>query len=102
MANEFDKEDMIDSEDAFVTLELEDGSEIDCDIVMIFSVEEQDYIALVQREEEEKEEAEVLFYRYSEDEEGTPSLDNIETDEEFETVADVFDQLLDEEDFEEM
>ena len=40
--------------------------------------------------------------RVFEDEEGNPSLENIESDEEYEAVADRFDELLDEADFEEM
>ena len=37
---------------------------------------------------------EVIIYRYAEDEEGAPILDNIESDEEFEAVSKVFDQML--------
>ena len=44
----------------------------------------------------------VFIYRYSEDSEGNPSLDNIEDDEEYEAVSDRFDELLDEAAFEEM
>lgn len=51
---------------------------------------------------EENEEGEVFIYRYSEDSEGNPSLDNIEDDEEYEAVSDRFDELLDEAAFEEM
>lgn len=34
--------------------------------------------------------AEVFIYRYSEDAEGNPSLENIEDDEEYEVVSDRF------------
>ena len=51
---------------------------------------------------EENEEGEVFIYRYSEDSEGNPSLDNIEDDEEYEAVADRFDELLDEAVYEDM
>ena len=51
---------------------------------------------------EENEAGEVFIYRYSEDSEGNPSLDNIEDDEEYEAVSDRFDELLDEAAFEEM
>ena len=54
------------------------------------------------RNGEENEEGEVFIYRYSEDSEGNPSLDNIEDDEEYEAVSDRFDELLDEAAFEEM
>ena len=38
----------------------------------------------------------VFIYRYQEDEDGNPSLENIEDEEEFEAVSDCFDELLDE------
>lgn len=47
-------------------------------------------------------EGKVYIYRYFEDEDGNPSLDNITDDEEYEIVADRFDELLDEEEFEAM
>ena len=44
----------------------------------------------------------VYIYRYSEDEDGNPSLDNIDSDEEYEVVSDRFDELLDEAEFDAM
>ena len=41
------------------------------------------------------------MYRYDEAD-GTPSLGNIENDEEYEAVADAFDELLDAAEFDEM
>ena len=43
-----------------------------------------------------------LIFRYFEDEEGLPSIENIDDDEEYEAAADRFDELLDEELFDEM
>ena len=93
-----------DDEDIVVTLDLDDGSQVECEILTIFTVGERDYIALLPLDEngEENEEGEVFIYRYSEDSEGNPSLDNIEDDEEYEAVSDRFDELLDEAAFEEM
>ena len=93
-----------DDEDIVVTLDLDDGSQVECEILTIFTVGERDYIALPPLDEngEENEEGEVFIYRYSEDSEGNPSLDNIEDDEEYEAVSDRFDELLDEAAFEEM
>lgn len=84
--------------DIQVTLSLDDGSEVECDILTIFSIDEQDYIVLLPLDENgnENAEGEVFIYRYFEDEEGNPSLENIEDDEEYEIVADRFDELLDE------
>ena len=87
-----------DESDMQVTLSLDDGSEVECAILTIFELEEQNYIALLPLDEDgnENEEGEVFIYRYFEDEEGNPSLENIEDDEEYEAVADRFDELLDE------
>ena len=90
--------------DMQVTLSLDDGSEVECAILTIFELEEQNYIALLPLDEDgnENEEGEVFIYRYFEDEEGNPSLENIEDDEEYEAVADRFDELLDEAAYEDM
>lgn len=93
-----------DESDMQVTLSLDDGSEVECAILTIFELEEQNYIALLPLDEDgnENEEGEVFIYRYFEDEEGNPSLENIEDDEEYEAVADRFDELLDEAAYEDM
>lgn len=95
-------DDILDPQEMFVTLELEDGSEEECQILTIFEVNDQNYIALVPVDELDQEESEVIFYRYFEDEDGEPSLENIEDDDEFDLVCDAFDELLDEEEFEQM
>jgi uncharacterized protein YrzB (UPF0473 family) len=81
-----------------ITLTLDDDSTIECEVIGIFEVEEREYIALVPVSDEE---SDVLIYRYSEDAEGNPVLDNIETDEEFDIVGEAFDELLDELEFDE-
>lgn len=93
-----------DDEDMFVTLDLDDGSQVECRILTIFDVDGQDYIALLPLDEagEPNSDGEVYIYRYSEDADGNPSLDNISDDEEYEAVADRFDELLDEAEFDDM
>ena len=88
-----------DADDIRVTLNMDDGSDVECRILTIFEVDEQDYIALLPLDEDgnDNEEGEVFIYRYFEDEDGEPSLDNITSDEEYEAVSDRFDELLDEE-----
>lgn len=88
-----------DADDIRVTLNMDDGSDVECRILTIFEVDEQDYIALLPLDEDgnDNEEGEVFIYRYFEDENGEPSLDNITSDEEYEAVSDRFDELLDEE-----
>lgn len=85
-------------DDVVVTINMDDGTEVTCEILTIFDVNDQDYIVLLPLDDngEPKEDGEVFIYRYLEDEEGTPSLDNIATDEEYEAVAKRFDELQDE------
>ena len=92
----------LDDEDMFVTLDLDDGSSMECQILTIFEADGRDYIALLPVDEQPNEDGEVFIYRYSEDAEGNPSLENIEDDEEYEVVSDRFDELLDEAEFEDL
>ena len=89
---------IFDPQEMFVTLDLDDGSQLECQILTIFDVDNQNYIALVPVDNDD----EVIFYRYFEDEEGNPSLENIDHDDEFDAVSDRFDELLDEEEFDQM
>lgn len=93
-----------DDTDILVTLDLDDGSQVECEILTIFSVGEQDYIALLPLDDkgEPNDDGEVFIYRYSEDADGNPSLDNIQDDDEYEAVSDRFDELLDEAEFNDM
>ncbi|MDD6058446.1 MAG: DUF1292 domain-containing protein [Clostridiales bacterium] len=96
-----DNNQLNDDTDILVTLDLDDGAQVECEILTIFTVDKQDYIALLPLDEngETNEEGEVYIYRYLEDEEGNPSLENIADDEEYEAVSDRFDEWLDEEEF---
>lgn len=83
-----------------VTLTLDDDTVVECAILTIFPVNGKDYIALLPLDAEgENEEGEVFLYRYSEDENEEPSLTNIEDDDEYEMVADAFDEMLDAQEF---
>jgi len=92
-------------DDVVVTLDMDDGSEVTCEILTIFDAGDREYIALLPIEEDGKpvkDEDQVFIYRYAEDENGTPVLDNIASDEEYEIVEDRFEELLDEADFDAM
>ena len=93
-----------DPNDYRVTLDLDDGTTVECAIMTILEVDEQDYIVLVPLDENDEpiEEGEVYIYRYFEDEEGNASLDNIDNDDEFERVSECFDEFLDEQEFNEL
>ena len=82
-----------DLDDIRVTLSMDDDSEVECRILTIFECDGQDYIALLPVDEEGEE---VLLFRYFEDEDGEPSLENIEDEEEFEEISDFFMELLEE------
>lgn len=91
-----------DQEHDSITLSLDDGTELDCVVLDIFSVDDKDYIAL-QPEEVQEEDDNVFLYRFiQENEEDEPQLLNIEDDDEFEAVADAFQELIDSEEFDEM
>lgn len=60
------------------------------------------YVALLPVEQESEDEDDIYLYRYSEDADGNPVLDNIEDDEEYDIVADAFDELMDSEEYDEL
>lgn len=88
----------IDVTDLTITLELDDGSEIECDVLTRYPIDGQQYIALAPCGEGDIEE--IYLYRFAEDEDGQPVLTNIESEEEYEIAADRFDEILDEAEWE--
>ena len=58
---------------------------------------ENQYIALIPLDQEDSEDGDVYLYRFREFDNGEIQLDNIIDDEEYEIVADAFDELLDSE-----
>ena len=86
-----------------VDIELEDGAKVTCAIITILTVNEKDYIVLLPLDDEgQSTEGEVWFYGYKEDENDPniePELIYIESDDEYEAVADAFDEFLDNEEF---
>lgn len=88
-----------DEEEMTVTLTLDDDTELECAVVAIFPVNGREYIALLPMEDESEE---VFLYRFKQAENDELELDNIEDDEEFEAVADAYDMLLDDMEYEDM
>ncbi len=86
-----------------VDIELNDGTKVTCAIVTILTVNNKDYIVLLPLDDEgQSTEGEVWFYGYKEDEKDPnvePELIYIDSDEEYEAVADAFDEYLDNEEF---
>ena len=97
-----DEKNLNEEEEMTVTLTLDDDTEVECVVLTIFTAGDRDYIALLPMEGEDSEEGEVYLYRYSETEDGTPVLDNIEDDDEYEIVADAFDEMLVDQEYDEL
>ena len=96
----------IDDTDMTVEINLADGRNVMCAIVTILTVSSKDYIVLLPLDEDgQADEGEVWFYGYREDENdpnAEPELLFIEDEDEYEAVADAFDEFLDNEEFERM
>lgn len=101
-----EKKNDYDDEDMTVELELDDGNIVNCAVITILTVQAKDYIVLLPLDEDgENEDGEVWFYRYSEnpdDPDEEPVLDYIDDDDEYEAVADAFDEYLDGCEFDEL
>lgn len=83
-----------------VSMTLEDGTELECDVIAIYPVDDREYIALLpDKVIPGYEENEVFLYRYRELADDDVELTPIEDEEEYEAAADAFDELLDEEEF---
>lgn len=88
-----------------VTLDLDDGRQMVCDVISIFPVnihnKEQMYIALL--DQKATEDDDIFLYRVSNlDDIDNIVIDDIEDDDEFDAVADAFDEMLDDEELNEM
>ncbi len=90
----FDKDQIEELEDETVTLVLEDDTEVECDVLAIFPVEEKSYVALLPTDGPDAEEGNVYLYRYTENENGEPEISDIEDEGEFNAASEVFNELL--------
>ncbi|MDF2511702.1 MAG: hypothetical protein K0S04_1568 [Herbinix sp.] len=90
-----------DHEHDSITLSLDDGTELNCVVLEIFTVDDKEYIAL-QPEEGEEEDDNVFLYRFIQEGDEDPQLLNIDDDAEFEAVADAFEELLDSMEYDEL
>ena len=88
MADDINKEVLDDAE--FITLEFDDGTSVEAEIMGIFDVDGKEYIALIPDDDTD----DVYLYGYRENEEDFDLLD-IE-DELFDKVAAEFESLMDE------
>lgn len=86
-----------DEDEYVVTLPLEDGTELDCDVITLFELEGQDYVALYPCDGEPDEI--YLFrtkYQLGSD---NMELEEIDDEEEFKAVSDTFDEIMEQEEW---
>lgn len=100
------KKENFEAEEMTVEMSLEDGTLVNCAVIAIFPVKDKDYIALLPLDENgDNDDGEVWIYGYSEnpdDPNEEPELTFIEDDEEYDMVADAFDEYLDQCEFDEV
>lgn len=77
----------------FITLEFDDGVEVECEIMGVFDFEGKEYIALIPNDDTD----DVYIYGYKEIGEDEFELVDIEDDAEFEKVVSEFDKIMTEE-----
>ena len=90
--NKILEEEVLD-EPEYITLEFDDGAEIECEIMGIFDVDGKEYIALIPDDDTD----DVYLYGYKEVSDEEFELIDIEDDDEFEKVAAEFDKITAEE-----
>ncbi|MBR5129416.1 MAG: DUF1292 domain-containing protein [Firmicutes bacterium] len=74
----------------FITLEFDDGAEVECEIMGVFDYEGKEYIALIPNDGTD----DVYIYGYKEVGEDEFELVDIEDDAEFEKVVAEFDKIM--------
>ena len=74
-----------------VTIAFDDGEEATCNVLGVFDALDREYVALLPVGDDD-----VLIFRHVEGEEGS-ELDPIESDEEYDAVVKVFEELFDDE-----
>ncbi len=77
-----------------ITLEFDDGEDVECEIMGIFDVDNKEYIALIPLDGSD----DVYIYGYKEQGEDEFELIDIDDDKEFEKVVAEFDKIVAEED----
>ena len=82
----------------YVTLELDDGSVVECMIIGIFECNDKEYIALLPEEHESEEHTDIFLYRYIDNGDADPDIEYIEDEEEYDTVVEAFELLMEEDD----
>ena len=83
-----------------VTLDLEDGSSVECDVLLIFEIEEdeQEYVALYPSSGE-PDEVYLMRCNYFDQSTLEMEIEQIDDEEEFELVSEAFDAIMEQEEW---
>ena len=93
MADQNKNAEYIEDDENYITLEFDDGKEVECEIMGIFEVEGKEYIALIPDDDSD----DVYIYGYKEVSDEEFELIDIDDDAEFEKVVAEFDKITAEE-----
>ena len=95
---------MNENESLTVTLTLDNDEELECAVLTIFEADNRQYIALLPLDESgDNDDGQVYLYRLTDNGEyEEPGLENIQDDDEFERVSDVFNDWLEQLDMEDI
>ena len=74
-----------------IPIEMEDGSEVECEVLAIFPVDGKQYIALIDKDHED---SDIWMYRFVPVGEEEFNIEDIEDDKEFEKVEAAFNQMV--------
>lgn len=90
---------MNEEETLTVTLTLDSGDELECEVLTILEAGGQKYIALFPTSGQGNEDGQVYLYRLIEHGDEEPDLENITEDAEFNLASDAFNAWMEEQDF---
>lgn len=74
-----------------IPVDMEDGTQIECEVLAIFPVEGKQYIALIDKDNDD---SDIWLYRFVPDGDEEFNIEDIEDDKEFELVEDAFNKMV--------
>ena len=74
-----------------IPVEVEDGTQIECEVLAIFPVEGKQYIALIDKDNDD---SDIWLYRFVPVGDEEFNIEDIEDDKEFELVEDAFNKMV--------
>ncbi len=84
-----------------MTLTLDDGTDLVCNVLKIFSVNDKQYVALLPQKTDDA--SDIFLYRFIPGKtDDDIDIQNIDDDDEFDAASDAFDEWLDSEEFDEL